>query len=227
MAPIRGETPTGASDSRHDEGISALDPSNKGSVEGSVDGSMDYVHAEVEEGEEKEEADVYGCAHSNGLPVCGFVKANLDGETESRNVEEKVCGDAYTCGCPTSGLVKVHPNDRIHKSAHSCESSTCGHCDYTEPSSRTEPTAPVSSCAHSNGLPVCGFVRANSEMHRKEKNTSTSRSRNEQTAAAEIMLKSAESKAEPSGNWKSRPPPGILKNNIQEPGILKNKIQEL
>ena len=94
------------------------------SATGSEEGSEDE---EEENLKNPKKSDVYGCAHSNGLPVCGFVKANLDGETESRNVEEKVCGDAYTCGFPICGLVKVHPNDRIHKSAYSRESSTCGH----------------------------------------------------------------------------------------------------
>ena len=173
------------------------------SDKGSVDGSVDYVHSKVEEGEEKEEeADVYGCAHSNGLPVCGFVKANLDGETESQNVAAGVCGDAYTSGSPTCRFVKASPDAQSHKRAHSRESSTCGHCDYAEPSSRTEPLASVSSCAHSNGLPVCGFVKANSE-NAHENITST--------AAAAIMLKSA----------------GILRNGIQESNvrILKNEIQ--
>ena len=46
-------------------------------------------------------------------------------------------------------------------------------------------------------------------------------------AAAQEDAKPAETKADPSGNCKSRPPPGILKNKFQESGIQKNKIQEL
>ena len=66
-----------------------------------------------------------------------------------------------------------------------------------------EPKASVSSCAHSNGLPVCGFVKASSE-DAQENSTST--------AAAASMLKSA----------------GILRNGIQESNvrILKNEIQD-
>ena len=72
-----------------------------------------------------------------------------------------------------------------------------------EPSSHTEPMASVPSCAHSNGLPVCGFVKANSE-NAQEDSTST--------AVAAPMLK----------------PAGILKNGIQESNvrILKNEIQD-
>ena len=70
------------------------------SATGSEEGSEDEGRDEEEKGEspknpeeEKGESpknpkkpDVCSCAHSNGLPDCGFVKDNWDGETESQNV---------------------------------------------------------------------------------------------------------------------------------------------